>query len=87
MMPQAKMILDYLIENDSITQRDAINLGCYRLASRISDIRKAGIPVIATREKVEKTDGSTTYIARYALLKGGAADAAGSVNSKAGVEA
>lgn len=43
---QAERILDYIREFGSITQIEALrDLGCMRLASRISDLRKQGYPI------------------------------------------
>ena len=43
---QAERILQYMEDFGSITQLEALNdLGCMRLASRISDLKKKGIPI------------------------------------------
>lgn len=60
---QCQMILDYLKKNNSITQWDALmEIGCMRLASRISELRKQGISIITDSE----TRNGKTY-ARYRL--------------------
>lgn len=65
---QTKRILDYLQEFGSITQLDAIrDLGIMRLASRISELRKQGVPIHAKTETVKNRFGEKTYIKRYSL--------------------
>lgn len=68
-MTQTQKVLKYMEAFGAITQRDALEFGCYRLASRISDLRRQGVPIISSRLPVKKADGSITYIARYALVK------------------
>lgn len=42
-MTQQNRILSYLKEGNSLTPLDALSIfGCFRLASRISDLRKEG---------------------------------------------
>lgn len=64
-MTQCERILTFIEANGAITQRDAIELGCYRLASRVWDLRKAGYSITATNVPVTNKDGSKTYIAVY----------------------
>lgn len=60
---QCQLILDYLKVHKSITQWDALmEIGCMRLASRISELRKRGVPIITDNE----TRNGKTY-ARYRL--------------------
>ena len=61
---QNAKILAHLNEGRSITALEALNLyGCFRLASRIHDLRKAGIDV-----KVgEHTTSEGKKVARYYL--------------------
>lgn len=43
---QCKLILFYLKEYGKITAKDALQLcGCMRLAARIHDLRRKGIPI------------------------------------------
>ena len=44
-LTQEKKILDYCKLHKTITQREALNLGIYRLASRISDLAAKGFPI------------------------------------------
>lgn len=66
-MTQCDKVLNFMKEHGSITQRDAFNLGIYRLASRISDLKKAGIRVNSTLITVQCADGSTARVAEYTL--------------------
>lgn len=67
-MTQAQRVLDYLDENGSITQLDALkDLGVMRLASRISDLRKQGYPIKSDVVAVKNRFGESCYIKRYSL--------------------
>ena len=69
-MPQKDRILKYMEDHGSITQREAIHLGCYRLSARIFNMRAEGIPVITDMIEVKSTDGATARIASYRLGEG-----------------
>lgn len=63
---QAERVLDYIMEFGSITQIDALrDIGCMRLASRISDLRKKGVDIISKTEAVKNRYGEKCYIKRY----------------------
>ena len=65
---QNQRILEYIEEFGSITQLDALkDLGVMRLASRISDMRRMGIPIVSKVETVVNRFGEKTYIKRYSL--------------------
>ena len=64
-MTQTDKIIHYLNRYGTITQRDALNLGIYRLASRISDMRRDGIPIKSEPKEVTNADGSKSRIAVY----------------------
>ena len=64
-MSQADKIILYLNRHGRITQRDAYGLGIYRLASRINDLRRDGIPIKTEMKEVTNADGSTSRIAVY----------------------
>lgn len=65
---QAERILDYMDQFGSITQYDALkDLGVMRLASRISDLKKQGIPIKSEMETVQNRFGENCYIKRYSL--------------------
>ena len=65
---QAERVLDYIDQFGSITQLEALNdLGCMRLASRISDLKKKGYPIKSEVETVKNRFGENCYIKRYSL--------------------
>lgn len=69
---QNQRILDYIAEFGSITQIEALrDLGVMRLASRISDLKSNGYPIISTVEAVTNRYGEKSYIKRYRLQKEG----------------
>ena len=62
---QAERVLEY------ITQLEALQeLGCMRLASRISDLKKLGYPITSNVEAVKNRYGENCYIKRYSLREG-----------------
>ena len=67
---QCDKVLAYMKEFGSITQLDALHdLGCMRLASRISDLRKQGI-AIGRRMKTSKNRyREDVTFAEYFLIK------------------
>lgn len=67
---QNQRILDYIAEFGSITQLEALrDLGVMRLASRISDLRRLGYPIISTNEPVKNRFNETCHIKRYSLQR------------------
>jgi len=65
---QAERILGYIEEFGSITQIEALrDLGVMRLASRISDLKKQGVPIKSDVETVKNRFGENCYIKRYSL--------------------
>lgn len=67
---QCKQIVEYMRKHGSITPKEADRrIGCMRLASRISDLRKQGYAIKVERVKVKKRNGRTTSIARYSLAE------------------
>lgn len=65
---QNQRILDYINEFGSITQLEAIrDLGCMRLASRISDLRREGFPINSEFVPVKNRFGETCRIKRYSM--------------------
>lgn len=65
---QAQRVLDYMIEFNGITQLEALrDIGCMRLASRISDLRRQGHDITSERVAVKNRYGETSYIKRYRL--------------------
>lgn len=65
---QCQLIVDYMNRYTWITPLEAIrDLGCYRLASRISDLRKKGFLIIDEFIEVPRRMGGTTRVKRYRL--------------------
>ena len=52
-----------------ITQRDALGLGIYRLASRIADMKEMGYQIATEYIRVQNADGTYSRIARYMIIK------------------
>ena len=72
---QNERILEHIQKFGSITQIEAMNqLGVMRLASRISDMRRKGIPIASKSESVANRFGEKCRIKRYFLLKEGEED-------------
>lgn len=69
---QNERIIDYITEFGSITQLEALaDLGIMRLASRISDLKMQGYPIVSTFESVKNRYGEKCKIKRYSFLKAG----------------
>ena len=67
---QNQRILDYINEFGSITQLEALkDLGIMRLASRISDLKRLGYPIVSKTEKVKNRWQEPCHIKRYSLSK------------------
>jgi hypothetical protein len=65
---QNDRVVQYMKDFGSITQMDAIrDLGVMRLASRISDLKRNGVAIESSYEKVKNRYGEETQIKRYAL--------------------
>ena len=63
---QCERIIDYLDEFGSITQLEAIrDLGCMRLASRISDLKKQGHNIVSKIVTEKNRWGEKTYVSSY----------------------
>lgn len=69
--PSAKRILDYLTAHGSITGRDALVFcGTMDLRARISDLRKAGVPIRDEWEESDNQFGELVRYKRYWLVHG-----------------
>ena len=69
---QNERIIDYINQFGSITQLEALqDLGVMRLASRISDLRRLGYPIIDKTETVKNRFQETCHIKRYSIEKVG----------------
>ena len=65
---QNERILDYIDRFGSITQYEALrDLGVMRLASRISDLKRLGYPLVGEMVVVENRYGEECRIKRYTL--------------------
>ena len=65
---QTQRVLDYMHENGSITQLEALNeLGVMRLASRISDLRRRGCLIESEMVEVKNRYGETCRVKKYFL--------------------
>ena len=67
---QCDLVLAFMAENGSITPVKALDeLGCMRLASRISDLKRMGHSI--RKEMVEKKNrfGDTVRFARYSIAE------------------
>ena len=70
-MSQAMQVIDFIKNHGSITTKQAVDeLGCYRLASRIADMKAAGIPIEREMITVPRRDGTNTRVARYSIPGG-----------------
>ena len=65
---QAERVLGYIEEFGSITQFEALqDLGVMRLASRVSDLKKAGYPITSEVVTVQNRYGEHCHVKRYML--------------------
>jgi hypothetical protein len=63
---QCEMIEEYINEYGSISALEALrDLGVYRLASRIADLKKQGHKIESEMVSVATRNGGRTHIARY----------------------
>ena len=64
-----QLISELLLNGGSITALEALrNYGCYRLASRISDLRQEGMSITKTMEEsISNVTGKPVRFARYRL--------------------
>lgn len=68
---QTERVITYMEEFGSITQLEALkDLGIMRLASRISDLKRAGYPITSEVETVKNRYGEKSCIKRYRLAEG-----------------
>ena len=72
-MTQCDKIVAYMKKHGGITQLEAyLDIGCWRLASRISDLKQRGYVIRTETVKVKNRDGENVPIAKYSLVEGGA---------------
>ena len=68
-MSQNDRVFDYLLTVGPIQPMTAWSeLGIYRLASRINDLRKAGHKIKTKKVEVVNRWGESSYIAEYSLV-------------------
>ena len=67
-MTQCEKIMSYMQTYGSITQLDALReFGCFRLASRVNDLRRDGIRIKTEMVKAKNRFGEPISFARYSL--------------------
>lgn len=67
-MTQNTMILEHLKKGKSITAKDAMmKFGCYRLASRISELKDMGHDIVTDWVSSKNRYGETVRYASYRL--------------------
>ena len=67
-LTQCEKIIQYMTEEGCITPIDALReFGCMRLASRISDLKKAGYVIHKDMAKARNKYGETVRFAVYRL--------------------
>ena len=65
---QCEKVLEYMRRFGSITQLEALHdIGCMRLASRISDLRAQGYPISRRIKTSKNRYGETVSFAEYYL--------------------
>ena len=66
---QCERIVRYMNEFGCITPLDALSdLGVMRLASRISDLRKSGVPIKKEMVSAKNRYGETVHFAKYQIV-------------------
>ena len=66
---QCERIVQYMNEFGCITPLDALSdLGVMRLASRISDLRKAGVPIKKEMVSAKNRYGEAVHFAKYRIV-------------------
>lgn len=67
---QASRIIRYMQAYGSITSKQAMeDLGVYRLASRINELKRDGYKIDRKMIKVRGRDGEACYVAQYSLAE------------------
>lgn len=66
---QCEKILQYMNEYGGITPIDALReFGCMRLASRITDLKRSGVPIKKEMVSAKNRKGETVRFALYKLV-------------------
>ena len=67
-MKQEERLLDYLSENSTITGIEALNkLGIFRLASRVSNLKKKGYSITSRMVPVTNRYGEKCHVSEYSM--------------------
>ena len=67
-MTQKERVLKYMQDFGSITQAQAFNdLGVFRLAARIAELRQRGIPIKSEHKAGKNRYGETVYFSEYSI--------------------
>ena len=67
-MTQEKRLIDYLVANPTITSIEALNeLGIFRLASRVSNLKKKGYKITSRMVPVTNRYGETCHVSEYSI--------------------
>ena len=67
-MTQWNKIAKYIEDNGSITSLDGFRIGCTKVTTRISEMRRAGYKFIEAWEEATNTDGEKVRFKRYRLV-------------------
>mgnify|MGYP003649957835 FL=1 len=69
-MTQEERVIDYLSENLTINSIQALNeLGIFRLASRVSNLKKQGHNITSRMIPVTNRYGEKCHVSEYSLAK------------------
>ena len=65
---QADRVIQYMRDFGSITQLQAmVDIGCMRLASRVSELKKQGLNIVSEFVPVKNRYGEISHIKKYYL--------------------
>ena len=67
-MTQNEKVLQYMRTHGKISQRDAVQFGCYRLSARIHNLREAGYRITSHSKGFSNEYGHGSY-AEYSLVE------------------
>ncbi len=66
-MTQSERIVEFMQRNGGITTMDAFEMGITRLASRIHDLRQAGLEIESDTVKGKNRYGEPVHFTRYRI--------------------
>ena len=69
-MSQTTDVIEFIRDNGSITTMDAFGLGITRLASRVHELRRFGVPVEKEMITVKNRKGEPCRVAKYTIPGG-----------------